>query len=532
MKYNTLDILLNSLNKSLKPETIQVISTDTDFKINKSIPEAKYTQLTPHELNEHRTSEEKYDLAVGLFPIGMPTQQFGTNKLPVNWINILRLTESISEDGVGVFWIEPSAFNKSKFSTLKNLLESSGFHIKAILNTPPNILSQTAIRPLIVIIDKYKSQNIFIAELKENSIAKTIHNYSNNIYTNDLYLGIKYHINNFTSFGKIESEIELDKIDTQYTTYNQKKLKDLADDIKIANDADSFTGNSVFIPRYLNIKSEIEFSKIKTHKNFYHIELKDIISNKYLKLYLDSGLGKLNLKQHSIGSTLSTISLHELKKIQIPLPPVDEQDQIVKISKKIELISSRAKDLAQQISLNPTTSPDLIDKIDKILTTLESDTYEEKILTLIAQGESKTVEFKESISLDIKTGKKAKYLRDVILKTISAFLNTEGGTLLVGVKDNGFITGVDNEIKSFFKNSDDKFLLHISNLMKKFDGSHYSFIDYKIKSIQNKKIAVFTCLKSSTPCFVGEDFYIRTNPASEKLTGKDLIGYVKNHFEN
>jgi len=57
-----------------------------------------------------------------------------------------------------------------------------------------------------------------------------------------------------------------------------------------------------------------------------------------------------------------------------------------------------------------------------------------KIIRLIATGEGETLDFKQSIS---DAGK--------IAKTMVAFANNKGGTLLVGVRDNGSICGVKDE---------------------------------------------------------------------------------------
>lgn len=56
------------------------------------------------------------------------------------------------------------------------------------------------------------------------------------------------------------------------------------------------------------------------------------------------------------------------------------------------------------------------------------------IINLIKQGEHQTLDFKHSITDSKK-----------IARAISAFANTNGGILLIGVKDNGSIVGVDSE---------------------------------------------------------------------------------------
>ncbi len=56
------------------------------------------------------------------------------------------------------------------------------------------------------------------------------------------------------------------------------------------------------------------------------------------------------------------------------------------------------------------------------------------IINLIKQGEHQTLDFKHSITDSKK-----------IARAMVAFANTLGGTLLIGVKDNGSVIGVDSE---------------------------------------------------------------------------------------
>ncbi len=67
------------------------------------------------------------------------------------------------------------------------------------------------------------------------------------------------------------------------------------------------------------------------------------------------------------------------------------------------------------------------------------------ILTLIAQGEGSKLEFKETLRVDIKTNTKNKDVLFASLKTITAYLNTDGGTLLIGVSDTLEIKGMERD---------------------------------------------------------------------------------------
>ena len=104
-----------------------------------------------------------------------------------------------------------------------------------------------------------------------------------------------------------------------------------------------------------------------------------------------------------------------------------------------------------------------------------------------------------------------------------AFLNSDGGDLIIGIADDGEITGVDDELLKFFKNTD-KYLLHIKNLIKTRIGEQfYPFIDYRIVEIDSKNVIRFACKPSQKPCYLdNKDFYVRTNPATDKLEGRKI----------
>jgi predicted HTH transcriptional regulator len=59
---------------------------------------------------------------------------------------------------------------------------------------------------------------------------------------------------------------------------------------------------------------------------------------------------------------------------------------------------------------------------------------------LITQGESTTLEFKSTIEN-----------AERIAKTLAAFANTKGGTLLIGVSDNGNVVGISSELQEMQK---------------------------------------------------------------------------------
>ncbi len=156
---------------------------------------------------------------------------------------------------------------------------------------------------------------------------------------------------------------------------------------------------------------------------------------------------------------------------------------------------------------------------------------EPQLLATIATGENNQLEFKSTLRWHLKANKAAKEIEIACMKTLAAFLNSEGGTLLVGVEDNGNILGIEQD---GFPN-DDKFLLHFNNLLKQHLGLECApFVAFEIKHIEGKSVLVVDCRRSASPVFVThgdkEDFYIRVGPGSRQLSTSEVLAYIHDHF--
>ena len=155
----------------------------------------------------------------------------------------------------------------------------------------------------------------------------------------------------------------------------------------------------------------------------------------------------------------------------------------------------------------------------------------EEVLELIKRGEGEKIEFKSTLRTNLHTNEVDRKVELACLKTITAFLNSEGGTLLVGVTDSGSITGTN---KDNFQ-SNDRLALHFTNLIKEHIGNQYlPYIHFEIILLEGKHILKAECIKSNKPVFLrinkDEEFYIRIGPASVQITGSRLIEYIGNNF--
>ena len=156
---------------------------------------------------------------------------------------------------------------------------------------------------------------------------------------------------------------------------------------------------------------------------------------------------------------------------------------------------------------------------------------------LIERGESKTLEFKSTLRWNLREERKDdERVTHAALKTIAAFLNTEGGDLLLGVADDGGIVGIERD--GF--DSDDRFMLHLSQVARNGLGARAgTCIDPRMQMVDGKAVCVVSCQRSPEPVFLAwkgieseaeGDFFVRSGPGSVKLSPGDASEYVQTRF--
>jgi len=64
---------------------------------------------------------------------------------------------------------------------------------------------------------------------------------------------------------------------------------------------------------------------------------------------------------------------------------------------------------------------------------------------ILIGDENASVEFKSTARWDVREGRPNKAMEDAVVKTIAGFLNTDGGTLLIGVDDSRMVLGLDQD---------------------------------------------------------------------------------------
>ena len=156
---------------------------------------------------------------------------------------------------------------------------------------------------------------------------------------------------------------------------------------------------------------------------------------------------------------------------------------------------------------------------------------------LIESGETEKVEFKASMCWDYDEGKRSKIMEFAVAKTVCAFLNTDGGYLLIGVGDDKQILGLDKDFEAIKKASTDVFELHFTNQINKYLGKeNRPYVKIRFEDLNGKKIAVVIVPnRAPDPVYIKpesgkEEFYIRLGNSSHPLNVRQAATYIKNHF--
>lgn len=163
----------------------------------------------------------------------------------------------------------------------------------------------------------------------------------------------------------------------------------------------------------------------------------------------------------------------------------------------------------------------------------KAEDHSKKIISLIEEGEGHKVEFKSTLRTNLHTNQIDKKMEHSVLKTISAYLNSSGGSLLIGVSDTGDIVGIENDNFP----SIDKASLHVNSLIKDHIGGEFlPFIKSEVVNVGGKNVLKIDCEKSHKEVFLKngneEKFYVRNGASSVELLGRSLVDYIQYNFRN
>jgi predicted HTH transcriptional regulator len=155
--------------------------------------------------------------------------------------------------------------------------------------------------------------------------------------------------------------------------------------------------------------------------------------------------------------------------------------------------------------------------------------------SLMEAGESSSLEFKAAARFNQHTGSVDSVLEGVISKTIAAFLNTDGGTLLIGVHDSGMPVGIANDLRTLSRKDQDGYEQFLMNLVSKSIGvERCPDVGVSFHHIEDEDICMVRVDPSPRPAYVTEGaerrLYVRAGNTSRPLTTEEAVSYVGEHW--
>jgi hypothetical protein len=184
----------------------------------------------------------------------------------------------------------------------------------------------------------------------------------------------------------------------------------------------------------------------------------------------------------------------------------------------------------------------------------------ELILAMIQAGESDHVEFKrESLwSMELtrdkirasESAEVQKYGRHagkfIIARSIAAFLNTDGGELLIGIsedrsKNSISVTGIETDyprMPEHYRNPDGYRRMLIDGVIRKYLPEIFEsagkFLRFSFPVISGKTVCHVHIFPAHKPVIVDtageEHFFIRIDASTRALTGRGMTRYILNRF--
>jgi hypothetical protein len=163
---------------------------------------------------------------------------------------------------------------------------------------------------------------------------------------------------------------------------------------------------------------------------------------------------------------------------------------------------------------------------------------------IIAEGETTYVEFKPAIWYDYGRArndpnyklKREAHVSDNIVRTVAGFLNSEGGTLFVGVSDDGDSYGLEGDLSLTGRKDWDGLENELNQLISQSVSNEVCAAKVKISFplFQNKKIAKIDIMKAVAPVFMKTEshqnkFYVRIGNATNTMSVESAVNYISQH---
>jgi type I restriction enzyme, R subunit len=151
---------------------------------------------------------------------------------------------------------------------------------------------------------------------------------------------------------------------------------------------------------------------------------------------------------------------------------------------------------------------------------------------IIANDEDYSVEFKSTARWDLRESKPNKAMEDAVVKTVAGFLNTDGGTLLIGVDNSGTAIGLDHDYQRVQPKNGDGFVNWLTtHLINALGHTPVARIRARITTFEGKEICRVDVARHTQPVWAkttkeARIFFARFNNSTRVIPDDEVNDFV------
>jgi hypothetical protein len=159
---------------------------------------------------------------------------------------------------------------------------------------------------------------------------------------------------------------------------------------------------------------------------------------------------------------------------------------------------------------------------------------------LLSEGESGSTEMKASFRADtLDRGIPPKVLEKVVARTVAAFMNSQGGLLLIGADDQGTAIGLDADIATLSRKDVDGFQQALVQVIVNYLGADVAArVRIHVGKVghEQTEVALVDCPAYSAPVFLkdgdAKEFHVRAANTTRLMDVQEAANYIANHWKH
>ena len=168
---------------------------------------------------------------------------------------------------------------------------------------------------------------------------------------------------------------------------------------------------------------------------------------------------------------------------------------------------------------------------------LKKPMHSRSLQMFLKEGEGLFLEFKQTLRYDIRKKIISKDVERAVIKTIAGFMNADGGTLIIGVDDEGKVVGLKNDFATLAKANRDGFENHLINLVKTMLGVKFAnYIHIRFEYFNGNEACIVAVDPSHKPAYIPnsdgkEEFFVRMGNSTQPFSMSEAEEYIKTRWK-